>query len=115
VIKGSAESGEYLVQMDSQGGGAGVAQTITGLTPGDTYELIGWVASGSPAATTYIGVKFYSSTNPGGADYTTSGTSWSEGVITFTPAAGYTSAQIWCWRKIAGIGYCDNLSVYKMS
>lgn len=115
VIKGSAESGDYLVQMDSQGGGAGVAQTITGLTPGDTYELIGWVASGAPAATTYIGVKFYSSTNPGGADYTTAGTSWSQGVITFTPAAGYTSAQIWCWRKIAGIGYCDNLSVYKMS
>jgi hypothetical protein len=113
VIAFGAESGRYAVKMHSYGGGAGVAQLLTGLHPGTRYLLTGWVKSGTPAATTYVGVKGYNSTD--GVSYITSSTSWNQGAVIFVPAPGHTSAEVWCWRFIAGVGYCDNISVRAMS
>jgi hypothetical protein len=32
--------------------------------------------------------------------------------MTFTPASGDTTAEIFCWQSVAGTGYCSNVSLY---
>ena len=42
-------------------------------------------------------------------------TTWSEVVMTFTPGPGHTTAQVFCWQAVAGIGYCTDVSVRALS
>jgi hypothetical protein len=105
-----AENGVYSAAMLSSGAGAGVAQDLTGLTPGTTYQLTGWVMSGEMVGTVYLGVKNYN--EAASISQTTTSASWTFESMTFTPVGD--SAEIWCWRLAAGYGYCDNISVRAM-
>jgi eukaryotic-like serine/threonine-protein kinase len=105
-----AKTGSYSAAMHSTGTGAGVAQDLTGLTPGTTYQLTGWVMSGEIAGNVFLGVRDYNeamSTSRASAS-----TSWTFESMTFTPMTD--TAQIWCSRLAGGYGYCDNVSVRAM-
>lgn len=73
----------------------------------------GWIISDTGDYSTYVGVKAYDSTQ--GVSKAVNSTTWSEVVMTFTPAPGHTAAQVFCWQAVAGIGYCTDVSVRAMS
>jgi hypothetical protein len=107
VVSGGSRGG-YAAQMTGQPT-AGVSQIITGLKPGTEYELTGWIISDTGNYSTYVGVKEYDSTS--GVSRALNSTTWAEAVLTFTPAAGHTTAEVFCWQTVAGTGYCTDLSV----
>ncbi len=89
---------------------AGLSQIVTGLQPGTHYQLTGWISSdGGP---TYVGVKAYDSTS--GVSIERQAAAWTEVSMTFTPAPGYTTAEVFCWRAVAGTGLCTDLSLRAM-
>ena len=85
---------------------AGVAQYVTDLTAGTTYELTGWVISDTGGGT-YIGSKGYDST--GGVSRASGSTSWSELTMTFKAVGDKT--EIFCWQAVAGNGYCTDVTL----
>jgi serine/threonine-protein kinase len=97
------------VEMD--GPPAGVNQTVA-VKPGTSYELSGWILSDTGANTTMIGVKNFNATD--GISQRVDNTTWTKVTMTFTPVAGYTSADIFCWQPVAGAGYCTGLSLYAL-
>jgi serine/threonine-protein kinase len=104
----TGEDGEAnAVQMS--GPTAGVNQVVSGLKPGKAYELSGFIISDTGNDTTMIGVKNFDSTD--GISRRVNSTTWSAVTMTFTPVAGHTSADIFCWQVVAGNGYCTNLSL----
>jgi hypothetical protein len=105
-----AEGGSYSAAMHSTGTGAGVAQDLTGLIPGTTYQLTGWVMSGQIVGDVYLGVRNYNEALT--TSQASASTSWTFESMTFTPVTD--TAQIWCWRLAGGYGYCDNISVRAM-
>jgi eukaryotic-like serine/threonine-protein kinase len=105
-----ADNGTHSAAMHSTGTGAGVAQDLTGLTPGTTYQLTGWVMSSVIVGDVYLGVRDYNEAMT--TSQATASTSWTFESMTFTPVSD--TAQIWCWRLAAGYGYCDNISVRAM-
>jgi hypothetical protein len=32
-------------------------------------------------------------------------------MMTFTPGPGHTTAQVFCWQAVAGVGYCTDVSL----
>jgi serine/threonine-protein kinase len=111
VVSGGSRGG-YAAQMTGQPT-AGVTQVITGLKPGTEYELTGWIISDTGNYSTYVGVKEYDSTS--GVSHALNSTTWAETAMTFTPAAGHTTAEVFCWQAVAGTGYCTDVSVRAMS
>jgi hypothetical protein len=106
----SGEQGKSsAVEMD--GPPAGVNQTVA-VKPGTSYELSGWILSDTGANTTMIGVKNFNATD--GISQRVDNTTWTKVTMTFTPIAGYTSADIFCWQPVAGAGYCTGLSMYAL-
>jgi hypothetical protein len=109
VVVSGGVNGENAVEIT--GSTAGVAEIVSGLTPGKTYQLTGWSLSDSGG--TYIGVKEYDST--GGQSHINNTASWAEVTITFTEGAGDTTADVFCWQSVAGVGYCSDVSLYALS
>jgi serine/threonine-protein kinase len=107
VVSGGSRGG-YAAQMSGQPT-AGISQIITGLKPGTEYELTGWIISNTDNFSTYIGVKEYDSTT--GVSRALNTSTWAEAVLTFTPAAGHTTAEVFCWQAVQGTGYCTDVSV----
>jgi serine/threonine-protein kinase len=106
----SGEQGKSsAVEMD--GPPAGVNQTVA-VKPGTTYELSGWILSDTGANTTMIGVRNFNATD--GISQRVDNTTWTKVTMTFTPIAGYTSADVFCWQPVAGAGYCTGLSMYAL-
>jgi serine/threonine-protein kinase len=106
----SGEQGRSsAVEMD--GPPAGVNQTVA-VKPGTTYELSGWILSDTGANTTMIGVRNFNATD--GISQRVDNTTWTKVTMTFTPIAGHTSADIFCWQPVAGAGYCTGLSLYAL-
>jgi hypothetical protein len=86
----------------------GVSQIVTGLKPGQSYELTGWALS-KAGGRTYIGAKDYDTT--GDHSSATTSNSWTELPRTFTEGAGHTTVEIYCWQADAGTGYCSDISL----
>ncbi len=111
VVSAGARGGS-AAQMTG-GPTAGVSQIVTGLVPDKEYELTGWIISDTGNYSTYIGAKAYDSGT--GVSRALNSTTWSEIVLTFTPAPGHTTAEVFCWQAVAGTGYCTDVSVRAMS
>ena len=105
IVNGGVGGGD-AAQMT--GPSVGVSQIVTGLTPGQAYELTGWAMS-EDGGETYIGAKNYDDT--GDHSNATTASSWSALPYSFTEGAGHTTVEIYCWRADAGIGYCSNISL----
>jgi hypothetical protein len=88
---------------------AGVNLVVSGLRPGKAYELSGFIISDTGNDTTMIGVRNFDSTD--GISRRVNATTWTAVTMTFTPVAGHTSADIFCWQVVAGNGYCTGLSL----
>jgi len=106
VIVSGGEDGGDAAQMT--GPSVGVSQIVSGLKPGQMYELTGWAMS-KDGGRTYIGAKNYDST--GDHSSATTNSSWSELPRTFTEGAGHTTVEVYCWQADAGVGYCSNISL----
>src|SRR6185437_14097182 len=106
VIVSGGEDGGDAAQMT--GPSVGVSQIVSGLKPGQMYELTGWAMS-KDGGRTYIGAKNYDST--GDHSSATTNSSWSELPRTFTEGAGHTTVEIYCWQADAGVGFCSNISL----
>jgi len=113
AVVSSGRDGGYAAQMTGQPT-AGVSQIVTGLKPGTTYELTGWIYSGTGDYSTYVGVKKYD-TSAGQSRALDPASTWSEVSMTFTPATGYTSAEVFCWQAVAGTGFCTDVSLHALS
>ena len=111
VVSGGSRGG-YAAQMTGQPT-AGVTQILTGLKPGTEYELTGWIISDTDNYSTYVGVKDYDST--AGVSHALNSSTWAETAMTFIPAAGHTTAEVFCWQAVQGTGYCTDVSVRAMS
>jgi hypothetical protein len=115
TVVSSGPNGGKAAQMIGQPT-AGLNQIVTGLKPGTDYELTGWIISTTGDYTTYIGAKAYDSTaGASRAIDSASSTTWSQVSMTFTPAAGHTSAEIFCWQAVAGTGYCADVTLRALS
>jgi serine/threonine-protein kinase len=111
VVSGGSRGG-YAAQLTADPT-AGISQVITGLKPGTEYELTGWIISDTGNYSTYVGVKDYDDTT--GVSRALNETTWTEAALTFTPAPGHTTAEVFCWQSVAGTGYCTDISVRAMS
>ena len=115
VVVSSGRNGGYAAQMTGQPT-AGVAQIVTGLKPGTEYELTGWIYSGTGGYHTYVGAKAYTDTFAAGVSRALgTADTWEEVSMVFTPAAGHTTADIWCWQAVTGTGDCTDISLRAMS
>jgi serine/threonine-protein kinase len=115
AVVSSGRSGGYAAQMTGQPN-AGVAQIVTGLKPGTEYELTGWIYSGTGGDHTYIGAKAYTDNFATGVSRALStANTWLEVSMVFTPAAGHTTADVWCWQAVTGTGYCTGVSLRALS
>jgi hypothetical protein len=107
VVSNNAYTGTYVVQTANSY--SGVDETISGLAPGHTYTLTGWVESSNGSDAIYVGVKNY-----GGAETNNSTTSstYTQVGVTFTTGSSNTSADIYCWKNGgSAASYCDDFSV----
>lgn len=108
AVTGQAHTGSYA--LDMVGAWVDAEQTITGLTPGHTYTLHGWmkVSSGGSGK---IGVYQYNGSTVSYGTATTS-TSYGEQTVSFAPTG--TTATIFCYHDTSDASvhtYCDDFSV----
>ena len=105
VVSGGVGGGNAAMMT---GPTVGVSQIVTGLRPGQSYELTGWALS-KTGGRTYIGAKNYDGT--GDHSSATTASSWTELPLTFTEGTGHTTVEIYCWQADAGTGYCSSISL----
>ncbi len=105
VVNGGVGGGNAAMMT---GPTVGVSQIVTGLKPGQSYELTGWALS-KTGGRTYIGAKDYDAT--GDHSSATTSNSWTELPRTFTEGADHTTVEIYCWQADAGTGYCSDISL----
>jgi serine/threonine-protein kinase len=105
VVSGGVGGGNAAMMT---GPTVGVSQIVTGLKPGQSYELTGWALS-KTGGRTYVGAKNYDGT--GDHSSATTSDSWTELPRRFTEGAGHTTVEIYCWQADAGTGYCSDISL----
>jgi serine/threonine protein kinase, bacterial len=89
---------------------AAVGQTVSGLTPGASYLVTGWVqTNGEPV---YIGAMDTDGSNNMHAS--TGSASWTEVSKVFTVEPGQTSADVFCIQESGGTSYCADMTFRAM-
>ncbi len=90
---------------------AGVAEVITGLSPGKHYLVTGWAEqTQSPI---FIGAMNDDDAGDGKVHFTVRSGSWTHGSVIFTLGRGQTSAVVFCVQA-NGSGLCANLTFQAM-
>jgi len=87
----------------------GFVQGISGLTPGDMYQVSAYLQILAPGDQVRIGVKDY-----GGPELSAPGTKldYTQRIINFKPTS--SSATIYCWKWTgSSYAYCDEIQVSK--
>ena len=110
VNPGSGPSDANAVELtaDPQ---AGVAEVISGLTPGKHYLVTGWAQeSQSPI---FIGAMNDDDAGDGKVHFTVRSGTWTHGSVIFTLGRGHTSAVVFCVQA-SGSGSCANLTFQAM-
>jgi hypothetical protein len=85
-----------------------VQQTITGLQPGTTYVLTGWLhaASGEEIA---LGVKSFGAAE---SFHAVAGATYAPASVVFTTGTASTQATVYCYKGTgSSAGACDDLAV----
>ena len=101
--------GTYSAKVGT--GSGATEQVLSGLKSNTTYLLTGWVKTSTSAVTGVIGVKEFDGLGTQNSVNSTS-TTYTQLSVTFAPAAGYTSARIFCYLYTgSGYIYCDDFSV----
>lgn len=110
VNPGSGPSSGNAVELtaDPQ---AGVAEVITGLSPGTHYLVTGWgEESESPL---FIGAMNDDDAGDGKVHFTVTSGSWKHGSVIFTLGRGLTSAVVFCVQA-SGSGLCADITFQAM-
>lgn len=90
---------------------AGVAEVVTGLSPGRHYLVTGWAQeSESPI---FIGAMNDDGVGDGKVHFTVRSASWTHGSVIFTLGRGLTSAVVFCVQA-NGSGSCANITFQAM-
>lgn len=102
----AANSGTYGLVTGASNSGAG--QVVSGLRPGKTYALSGWLNGGSNEQIA-LGVKNY-----GGAEsyQQVLGSQYGPATVVFTTSTSATSATVYCYKNTGVLaGACDDIRV----
>jgi hypothetical protein len=100
VVQSHVHSGSYAIQFGASTS-SGAEQTISGLTPGTTYVLTGWGEVATSGNCIYVGVKNFGGTE---VKQCLSGTSYTQGTLTFTTGSASTTALIYLWTPSTNTG-----------
>ncbi|MFD5920989.1 carbohydrate binding domain-containing protein [Kitasatospora sp. NPDC058201] len=103
----NTRSGSYAVTLTATATRAAtVEQTLTGLLPATSYNLIGWVKS--DGGTTSLGVKGHGGTQ---AWSSTTASTYTPRIVNFTTGPTSTSAVVYCYRPGSGTASCDDITL----
>jgi Carbohydrate binding domain len=111
IEPGAGVGGQNAVQLMSTPDAA-VGQTVSGLTPGASYEVSGWAYT-NDGTKIYIGAMDTVDNTINDHDGTTAG-SWTELSAVFKVPPDQSSATIYCIMESGGTGYCSGLSFRAM-
>ncbi|WP_431899751.1 protein kinase domain-containing protein [Nonomuraea sp. bgisy101] len=106
-VTSGQRSGWGALWMTSTSGMDAAAEQVTRLRPNTKYTLSGWVRS--DGRRTVLGVKTADPHRGGWRAH--SGKKYGYYSMTFTTGKDTTKATVFCWRKDAGQGYCDDVSL----
>jgi hypothetical protein len=108
VLGGGMNGGNAVRLIGEQG--AAVGQTVSGLTPGASYLVTGWVQASSEPV--YVGAM-----DPDGSNNmhaSTGSGSWTELSQVFVEEPGQTSAVVFCIQEKGGTAYCADMTFRAM-
>ena len=105
VLATNPHAGTYGATV---GYGSAVRQTVTGLSPGTTYTLSGWLKVATAGQVVYLGAQNFGGTS---VSQSVNTTGYAQRTFTFTTGAAATSATIFVYQSGANAAYCDDLSL----
>jgi hypothetical protein len=106
VTAAAAHSGSF--GLTTAAANSGVQQTISGLQPGTTYVLTGWLraASGEQIA---LGVKSFGAAE---SFQQVTGATYAPAAVVFTTGTNSTQATVYCYKNTgSAAGACDDIAV----
>jgi hypothetical protein len=106
VTASAAHSGSFGLATGAAN--SGVQQTISGLQPGTTYVLTGWLhaVSGEQIA---LGVKSFGAAE---SFHAVTGATYAPAAVVFTTGTASTQATVYCYKNAgSGAGACDDLAL----
>ncbi|MDQ0577182.1 carbohydrate binding domain-containing protein [Agromyces albus] len=106
VTASAAHSGSF--GLTTGAANSGVQQTISGLQPGTTYVLTGWLhaALGEQIA---LGVKSFGAAE---SFHQVAGAAYAPAAVVFTTGTASTQATVYCYKNTgSAAGACDDLAV----
>ena len=106
VTASAAHSGSFGLVTGSAN--SGVQQTISGLQPGTTYVLTGWLhaVSGEQIA---LGVKSFGAAE---SFHAVSGATYAPAAVVFTTGTASTQATVYCYKGAgSAAGACDDIAL----
>ena len=106
VTASAAHSG--LFGLATGAANSGVQQTITGLQPGTTYVLTGWLHAAAGEEIT-LGVKSFGAAE---SFHAVAGATYAPAAVVFTTGTASTQATVYCYKNAgSAAGACDDLAL----
>ncbi|MDQ0634219.1 hypothetical protein QFZ40_002128 [Arthrobacter pascens] len=106
VTASAAHSGSFGLLTGAAN--SGVQQTISGLQPGTTYVLTGWLRAAS-AEQIALGVKSFGAAE---SFHALAGATYGPAAVVFTTGTASTQATVYCYKGAgSAAGACDDLAV----
>lgn len=109
LTAGAAHSGSFGLATGPAN--SGVQQTISGLRPGTTYVLTGWLhaVSGEEIA---LGVKSFGAAE---SFHAVAGATYAPSAVVFTTGTASTQATVYCYKNAgSAAGACDDLALKEL-
>ena len=106
VTASAAHSGSFGLATGAAN--SGVQQTITGLQPGTTYVLTGWLHAAAGEEMT-LGVKSFGAAE---SFHAVAGATYAPAAVVFTTGTASTQATVYCYKNAgSAAGACDDLAL----